>query len=83
MRPEFMAAIPGAEHRYIEHAARLERQAFSTPFSPPTIFRDELLDRTIEVVRRRPGSFDAFGAERLFPILESFVEHALFHQMQS
>jgi hypothetical protein len=24
-----------------------------------------------------------FGAERLFPILESFVEHAPFHQMQS
>jgi hypothetical protein len=41
------------------------------------------LDRTIEVVRRRPGSFDVFGAERLFPILESFVEHARFHQMQS
>src|SRR6202040_1638936 len=51
MQLQFVRAIEDADHGDVEHAAGLAREAVAAPGGAPAIFSDELLERTIEIVR--------------------------------
>src|SRR4051812_2779420 len=43
MRLQLMRTVEDRDHRQIEHAAGLQRQAFAPPYGTPTIFSHEIL----------------------------------------
>src|SRR5262245_31761968 len=81
MRAQFMRPIEDADHREVEHAAGLRRQAFAAPDPAPAIFGDEVLQRAIEVVDVFERSIYIGVAENLAADAQSLVVHGLVHTL--
>ena len=76
---QLVGAVQYAEHRQIEHAARLARKPFASPTGAPAILGYQFLQRTSEVIRRRERLFDELLADNILADGEAEVVSLLIH----
>src|SRR5690348_16998190 len=50
VRAQLVRTVEDRDHREVEHAARLARQALAAPDRAPTVFVEDVLQRLVEVV---------------------------------
>src|SRR4051812_1690967 len=77
---QLVRPVERADHRQVEHAARLARQCFASPDVAPAVLRDQFLHRTVEIVGALEGVLDELGSERVLANLQSLVERRLVHR---
>ena len=76
---ELVRPVQRGEHRDVEQAARLLRQAFAAPHRAPAVLGDELLERHVEVVGVGERLVDEFRADHRFADRQALVEHFFIH----
>src|SRR5262249_44870988 len=79
MRTQLVRPVENRDHGEVEHAARLERQAFATPDRAPAIFVEDVLQRTVEVIDVLVRGVDIDVAEHLAANAHALVVHGLVH----
>src|SRR5215471_5779801 len=79
MRAQLVRTVEDADHREIEHAAGLERQALAPPDRAPAIFVEHVLQRLIEIVDVLERGVDIGVAQHLAADAEPLVVHCLVH----
>src|SRR5262249_49860459 len=76
---ELVRPIERADHRLVQHAARLLRKALAAPHGAPTVFSDEFLERPVEVVGRLQRMLDECRSENGFANFQATFEGLLVH----
>ena len=83
VEPQFGGLVERGQHRDVDHAARLARQAVSRPRMPPTPFRRDGLKCHHEIVGARDAAIDIIRAQHLTPNLQPTLELLALRHFQN
>src|SRR5579883_184462 len=79
VRAQLVRPVEDRDHREVEHAARLARQAFAAPHGAPAIFVEDVLQWLVEIVHILHRGIDILVAEHGPAHAEPLVMHRLVH----
>jgi hypothetical protein len=80
---QFVIAIERAQHRQVQHAAGLARQAVAAPDIAPAVFGRQFLHRHVEVIGALERLLHELLAQHILPDGQTAIKSFLAHQFLS
>src|SRR5262249_390779 len=80
---ELVRPVEGADHRQIQHAPRFLRKSLPPPNRAPTVFGDQFLKGSVEVVCGLQRGLDEWRAENGLADFQASLERLLVHRVCS